>query len=200
MQKNLIAIPLLLIGVAGFLLWYQTSKVSELEDQVVALEATINQLQLNGGVMPERGIGMGDDAVAGNGAGTEGKGAKRGKGGKAGKAGKAGKGGKAGKTGKTGKDRGPEMLALVATFSADKGLTEETTQALETAASTLTASVKGSRPAPGSENVDATEIRKQRQEYFAVFEEQVRGLLDAEQAEALIEQIKSSRPSGPPAR
>ena len=86
------------------------------------------------------------------------------------------------------------MAEVLAAFAAENSLDESTTTGLETALTTLNDGVRAVRAA--NPDGDQTAMREQRQALFADFEASVKGLLDAELAEALLAQIKTNRGAG----
>ena len=187
MPKPLNAVGLLLLGACAFLLWHLSSKITDLDQQVQDLEAAITDLQVRQG-----------PAAAATTTAPAGLSESSGPGGKSAKAGKAGKAGKGRKTGGQGnRDRGAQMAEILATFSAEEGLDEDTTAGLEDALATLNEGVKSSRAT--SADGDPTAMREQRQVLFGEFESSVQSLLEPEQADNLLTQVKASRGGvGPP--
>ncbi len=179
MPKNFNAAALLVLGASAFLFWYVTSSIWDLERKVQDLETTLSSLQVRQGPSGASGATSGGDSSeqASNRAS------------KAKAKAKAKKGGQGG-----GKNRGTQMAEVLAAFAAEKSLDEATTTGLEKALTTLNEGVRAVRAA--NPDGDQDTMREQRQALFAEFEASVKGLLDAELAEALLAQIKTNRGAG----
>ncbi len=190
MPKPLHAVGLVLLGACALLLWHLSSTVSELRDQVGDLEAAITDLQLTAGSVAPSTPALPLEPGAGRAAKV-----RAGKNGRGDKSAKAGKSGKARKGG-AGRDRGAQMAEILASFASDNDLDDDTRTGLEDALTTLNTSVKASRAA--STDGDPSSMREQRQALFAEFEATVNSLLEPDQAEDLMGQIKTSRGGPPP--